>query len=82
MQLGFLHYSLIRGPFFFQSKGSNQLLVSKTLFIRSVFFFLNTSYPFLKTIDFLHPKSRSLQNFYKIFDDSSFRSNGFFLLLD
>ena len=38
MQLGFLHYSLIRGPFFFQSKGSNQLLVFKTLFIRSGYF--------------------------------------------
>ena len=38
MQLGFLHYSLIKGPFFFQSKGSNQLLVFKTLFIRSRYF--------------------------------------------
>ena len=38
MQLGFLHYSLIRGPLFFQRKGSNQLLVFRTLFIRSGYF--------------------------------------------
>ena len=83
MQLGFLHYSLIRGIFFFQSKGSNQLLVFKTLFIRSGYFsFFNTSYSFLKTVDFLHPKSGSFQNFYKMVDDSSFRYDGFFLLLD
>ena len=83
MQLGFLHYSLIRGPFFFQIKGSNQLLVFKTLFMRSGYFsFFNTSYPFLKTADFLHPKSGSLQNFYKMVDDSSFRSDEFFLLLN
>ena len=83
MQLGFLHCSLIRGPFFFQSKGSNQLLVFITLFIRSRYFsFFNTSYPFLKTADFLHTKSGSLQNFYKMVDDSSFRYDGFFLLLD
>ena len=82
MQLGFLHYSQIRGPFFFQSKGSNQLLVFKTLFIRSGHFFFNTSYPFFKTADFLHPKPGSLQNFYKMVDDSSFRFDGFFLLLD
>ena len=36
--IGFLHYSLIRGPFFFQSKGSNQLPVFNTLFIRSGYF--------------------------------------------
>ena len=82
MKLGFLHYSLIRDPFFFQNKGSNQLLVFKTLFIKSGFFFFNTSYPFLKIVDFLHPKSGSLQNFYKMVDDSSFRSDAFFLLLD
>ena len=35
MQLGFLHCSLIRGPFFFQSKGSNQLHVFITFLIRS-----------------------------------------------
>ena len=35
---GFLHYLLIRGPFFFQSKGSNQLPVFNTLFIRSGYF--------------------------------------------
>ena len=80
---GFLRYSLIRGPFFFQSKGSNKLPVFNTLFIRSVyFFFFNTSYPILKTVDFLHTKSGSLQNFYKLVDDSSFRYDGLFLLLD
>ena len=45
MQLGFLNYSLIRGPFFFQSTGSNQLLVFKTFFIRSRYF----SIPILHT---------------------------------
>ena len=81
MQIGFLHCSLIRGPFFFQSKGSNQLPVFITLFIRPGYFF-NTSYPFHKTTDVLHTKSGSLQEFYKMVDDSSFRSDGFFLLLD
>ena len=38
MQLGFLHCSLIRGPFFFQRKGSNQLPVFITLVIRSGYF--------------------------------------------
>ena len=36
--IGFPHYSLIRGPFFFQSKGSNQSPVFNTLFIRSGYF--------------------------------------------
>ena len=38
MQLGFLHCSLIRGPFFFQRKESNQLPIFITLFIRSGYF--------------------------------------------
>ena len=49
MQLGFLHCSLIRGPFFFQSKGSNQLLVFITLFIRFGYFSFSILYThFLK----------------------------------
>ena len=83
MQLGFLHYSLIRGPLFFQSKGSNQFTcIQNTLYKIWVFFFFNTPYPFLKTVDFLHTKSGLLQNLYKMVDDLSFRYDGFFFLLD
>ena len=46
------------------------------------FFFLNTSYPFLETADFLLPKSGLLQDFYNLIDDSSFKSNGYFPSLD
>ena len=38
MQLGFLHNSLIRGTCFFQRHGTNQLLVFRTLLIRSRYF--------------------------------------------
>ena len=38
--------------------------------------------PILETVDFLLPKSGLLQDFYNLIDDSSFKSNGYFLSLD
>ena len=55
--------------------------IHNTLYKIWVFFFFNTSYPFLKTADFLHPKFGSLQDLYKMVDES-FRFDGLFSFHD
>ena len=47
-----------------------------------VFFFLNTSYPFLETADFLLPESGILQDLHNLIDDSALKSNESFSSLD
>ena len=73
---GFLHIQWLEVPAFLKDKD----LTSYLYFLPSckiwVFFFLNTSHPFLETADFLLPFAGLLQNFYNSIDDSSFKSNG------
>ena len=74
--IGFLHIHLLEAPTFLKDKDLTSYLYFLPSFKICVFFFLNTSHPFLETADFLLPFAGLLQNFYKSIDDSSFKSNG------
>ena len=57
-------------------------LEDRDLIMIWVFFFPNTSYPFLETADFLLLESGILQDLHNLIDDSALKSNESFSSLD
>ena len=74
--IGFLLIHFSEAPSFHKDKDLTSYLYFLPSYKIWVFFFLNTSHPFLETADFLLPFTGLLQNFYNSIDYSSFKSNG------
>ena len=83
MQFGFLLlFHKLEDPVSLEDRGLTSYLYFHILHKIWVFFFLNTSYPFLETADFLLPKSGVLQDFHNPIDDSALKSNEYSSSLD
>ena len=76
MQFGFLLlFYKLEDLVSLEDKGLSATRILNILHKIWVIFFLNTSYPFLETVDFLLPKSGALQDFHNLIDDSALKSN-------
>ena len=74
--IGFFPIHWLEALAFLKDKDLTSYLCFLPSFKIWVFFFLNTSHPFLKTTDLLLPFSGLKKNFYNPINGSSFKSNG------
>ena len=74
--IGFLHIHSLEALAFLKDKDLTSYFCFLPSFKMWVFFFLNSSHPFLETEDLLLPFSGLTQNFYNPIDGSSFKSIG------